>query len=140
MWVCRSIFNGWNCRAFDSLAPACSPFGLLVCVARRPPTSFCETPMSKGVCPRRPVAITLKCFYRLRFFHFLTTLFASPTRVVAPEFEHCLAKVVDNVFAIEVDVFHQCSTIFTVENDMLLFTRRSTPLHYQANGVGRTLG
>src|SRR6266513_6490009 len=33
------------CRAFDSLAPATSPFGLPVHVARRPPAPFCETPV-----------------------------------------------------------------------------------------------
>jgi hypothetical protein len=48
--------------------------------------------------------------------------------------------MVDDVFAIEVDVFHQLSTIFTVENDVLLFTRRTAPLHNQANSVWRTLG
>src|SRR5258705_13829085 len=32
------------CRAFDSLAPPSSPFGLPVYVARRPPAPFCETP------------------------------------------------------------------------------------------------
>jgi hypothetical protein len=76
----------------------------------------------------------------LGFFHFLTALFAGPARIIAPEFEHCLAKMVDDVFAIEVDVFHQCSTIFAVEDDVLLFTRRPAPLHNQANGVWRSLG
>ena len=36
---------GGNCRAFDSLAPASSPFGLPVYVARRPAAPFCETPI-----------------------------------------------------------------------------------------------
>src|ERR1700719_1530338 len=31
-----------NCRAFDSLTPARSPFGLPVYVARLPPAPFCE--------------------------------------------------------------------------------------------------
>src|SRR5437773_6323292 len=35
------------CRAFDSLAPAHSAFGLPVYVARRPPAPFCETPSEK---------------------------------------------------------------------------------------------
>jgi hypothetical protein len=76
----------------------------------------------------------------LRFFHFLTALLAGPARIVAPEFEHCLAKMVDDVFAIEVDVFHQCPTIFTVENDMLLFTRRTASLYNQTDRVWRALG
>src|SRR5262249_15162078 len=75
-----------------------------------------------------------------RFFHFLTTFLAGPPRIIAPEFEHCLAKMVDDVFAIEVNVFHQCSTVFTVENYMLLFTGRTAPLYNQPNRVWRALG
>ena len=90
----------------------------------------------------RPSTVTphYERLHRLRFFHFLTALFAGPARIVAPEFEHCLAKMVDDVFAIEVDVFHQCPTIFTVENDVLLFTRRTAPLYNQPNRVWRALG
>jgi hypothetical protein len=87
-----------------------------------------------------PCINALQRLYRLRFFHFLTALPAGPARIIAPEFEHCLAKMVDDVFAIEVDVFHQRSTIFTVENNVLLFTRRTSPLHNQANRLWRTLG
>ncbi len=87
-----------------------------------------------------PCINALQRLYRLSFFYLLTALFAGPARIIAPEFEHCLAKMVDDVFAIEVDVFHQRSTIFTVENDVLLFTRRPAPLHNQTNGVRRSLG
>ena len=82
----------------------------------------------------------LQRLYRLRFFHFFTALLAGPARIVAPKFEHCLAKMVDDVFAIEVDVFHQCPTIFAVEDDMLLFTRRTASLYNQTNRVWRALG
>ena len=67
-----------------------------------------------------PCINALQRFYRLRFFHFLAALLAGPARIIAPEFEHCLAKMVDDVFAIEVDVFHECSTIFAVEDDRQL--------------------
>jgi hypothetical protein len=87
-----------------------------------------------------PRSNALQRLCRLRFFHFLTALLAGPACIIAPEFEHCLAKMVDNVFAIEVDVFHQRSTIFTVKNDVLLFTRRTAPLYNQANRVWRALG
>ena len=87
-----------------------------------------------------PCSNALQRLYRLRFFHFLTALLAGPARIIAPEFEHCLAKMVDDVFAIEVDVFHQCSTIFAVEDDVFFFARRPAPLHNQANGVWRSLG
>src|SRR5215469_17475510 len=84
-------------------------------------------------------SLMLQRLYRLRFFHFLAALFASPARVIAPEFEHCLAKMVDDVFAIEVDVFHQRATIFAVENDVLFFTRRATPLYNNSNRIWRAL-
>src|SRR5256885_6437626 len=86
-----------------------------------------------------PCINALQRLYRLRFFHFFTALLADPTRIVAPEFEHYLAKMVDDVFAIEVDVFHQCSTIFAVKNDVLFFTGRTTSLYNQTNRVWRAL-
>src|SRR6476646_7286581 len=86
-----------------------------------------------------PCIDALQRLYRLRFFHFLTALLAGPARIIAPEFEHCLAKMVDDVFAIEVDVFHQCSTIFAVENYMLLFARRPAALYNHPNRVRRAL-
>src|SRR5678815_1452027 len=84
--------------------------------------------------------LILQRLHRLRFFHLLTALLAGPSRIVAPKFEHCLAKMVYDVFAIEVDVFHQRSAIFAVEDDVLLFTRRTAPLYNQANRVRRALG
>ena len=47
--------------------------------------------------------------------------------------------MIDDVFAIEVDVFHQCATILAVENDVLLFARRAAPFHYQPDRVRRAL-
>jgi hypothetical protein len=44
MPVMSARFIGNNCRAFDSLAPARSPFGLPVHVAQLPLAPFCETP------------------------------------------------------------------------------------------------
>ena len=84
--------------------------------------------------------ITLQRLYWLRLFHLLTALFAGPARIITPEFEHRFAKMIDDVFAIEVNVFDQRSAIFTVENDVLLFTGRPAPLYNEANGVWRTLG
>src|SRR5262249_35543325 len=84
-------------------------------------------------------SLILQRLYGLSLLHFLAALFASPARVIAPEFEHCLAEMVDNVFAIEVDVFNQRSTIFTVENHVLLFTRRTAPLQNQTNCDWRAL-
>ena len=47
--------------------------------------------------------------------------------------------MVDDVFAIEVDVFNNCSTSFAVKNHVLLFTRRAAPLYNQPNRVWRAL-
>src|SRR6185503_14172769 len=88
---------------------------------------------------RTPYSNALQRLYRLRFFHFFTALLAGPARIVAPEVEHCLAKMVNDVFAIEVDVFHQCSTIFAVENYMLFFARRPAALYNYPNRVRRAL-
>src|SRR5215831_20001663 len=84
-------------------------------------------------------SLILQRLYGLSFLHFLAALFASPARVIAPEFEHCLAEMVDNVFAIEVDVLHQRSAVFAVENDMLFFTRQTAALYHQSDRVRGTL-
>src|SRR5439155_13217024 len=84
-------------------------------------------------------ATVLQRLYRLRFLHFLTTFFAGAARIVIPEFEHCLAKVVDDVFAIEVDVFHQSAAIFAVENDVLFLTGRAAALATYPDRVRRPL-
>ena len=96
--------------------------------------------MSKGARDGPTTATVLQRLYRLRFFDFLTALFASAARIVTPEFEHCLAKMVNDICTIEVDVFHQRSAIFTVENDVLLFTRRAAPLYDHADRIRRALG
>jgi hypothetical protein len=81
----------------------------------------------------------LQPLYRLRFFNFLTALFARAARIVVPEFEHCLAEVVDDVFAIEVDVFHQRATIFAVEDDVLFFARWAAAFCDESDRVRRAL-
>ena len=47
--------------------------------------------------------------------------------------------MVDDVFAIEVDVLHQRSTIFAVEDDVLFFTRRAAALNNYPDCVRRAL-
>jgi hypothetical protein len=93
----------------------------------------------KRQCRKASDTDALQRFYGLRFFHFFTALFAGTARVVIPEFEHRLAEVIDDVFAIEVDVFHHCSTIFAVEDDVFFFTRGPAPLYNNSNRIGRTL-
>ena len=48
--------------------------------------------------------------------------------------------MLDDICAIEVNVFHQRSAIFAVENHVFFFSRRPPPLHYYADRVWRPLG
>ena len=47
--------------------------------------------------------------------------------------------MVNDVFAVEVNVFHERSAIFAVENDVLLFTRRTAALYNYPHRVRRAL-
>ena len=49
----------------------------------------------------------LQSSHRLWFFDFLAALFAGTARIVAPEIEHRLAEMLNDVRAVEMDVFHQ---------------------------------
>src|SRR5260370_40885753 len=90
---------------------------------------------------RRFTETHYNCFSPLKRLHWsrlldlFTALFACPPRVVVPEIEHRLAKVLHDVGAVEVNVFHQCPAIFTIENDMFLFARRPTTLDHHAERV-----
>ena len=61
-------------------------------------------------------------------------------RWLCPEIEHRLAEVLDDVRAIEVDIFHQRSAIFAIEDDVFFFSRWSPPLDHHADRVRRPLG
>ena len=43
---------------------------------------------------------------RLRLRDFPAAFLASATRIIAPEIEHRLAEMLDNIAAVEIDVFH----------------------------------
>ena len=88
---------------------------------------------------RRRLTDALQRFHRLRFLDFLAAFLASAARVVIPEIEHRLAEMLDDIRAIEVNVFHQCAAIFTVENDVFLFSRWAAPLDYHTDCVRRSL-
>src|SRR5437588_1187625 len=82
---------------------------------------------------------TLQRPHRLRLFDFLAAFLAGAARVIIPEIDHRLAEVLNDISAIEVDVFHQRPAIFAVENDVFLFSGRPAPLNYYANRVRRPL-
>src|SRR5438093_13336918 len=84
---------------------------------------------------RRRLTDALQRFHRLRFFDFLAAFLASAARVVIPEIEHRLAEILDDIRAIEANVFHQCAATLTVETDAFLFSRSPAPLDYHTAPV-----
>ena len=72
---------------------------------------------------------------RLRFRDLRAALLAGAPGVIVPEVEHRLAEVLDDVTAIEVNVFHQRLAVFAVENDMFRFARRTATLDHHAERV-----
>src|SRR5437773_5276121 len=75
----------------------------------------------------------------LRLFDFLAAFLTGAARVIIPEIEHRLAEMLNDVRAIEVDVFHQCTAIFAVENNVFFFSRRAAPLNHHTDRVRRPL-
>src|ERR1700680_1068948 len=49
-----------------------------------------------------------------------STFLTRPPRVVVPEIEHRLAEMFDDVSAVEIDVFNNCSAFFAIKNDVLV--------------------
>src|SRR5438552_5480677 len=82
---------------------------------------------------------SLQRLHRLRLFDFLAAFLAGATRVIIPEIEHRLAEMLNDVRAIEVDVFHQCTAIFAVKNDVFFFSGRAAPLDHDTDRVRRPL-
>ena len=94
---------------------------------RRPRTSQRDVP-------------TLKWFHRLRLRDLRATFLAGAARVVIPEIEHGLAKMLDDVGAVEIDVFDQRPAVFAVKDHMLMFSRRTASFDHDADGVWWTDG
>src|SRR6059058_4178270 len=118
MWVCRSIFIQKSKR----------------------PTFNVQHPTSKS--EKIPLLFLLlllieflKQFHWLRFFDLLAALLAGTTRIVIPEIEHRLTEMLDDVCAVEMDVFHQCSAVLAVKNNVLFFSRRTAPFHHDSNRI-----
>ena len=84
-------------------------------------------------------ALQLKRLYRFRLLDFLAAVFAGPPRIVIPKLEHSLAKMLDDIGTIEVNILHERSTVITVEDNMLLLSRWTAALDHHADGVWRPL-
>jgi hypothetical protein len=70
----------------------------------------------------------------------LSALFAGAPGVVAPEIEHGLAEVLDDVAAIEIDVFHHRPAIVAIEDDMFVFPWRTAAFDDDPDRVRRADG
>jgi hypothetical protein len=81
LWVCRSIFTR----------------GI---VGR-----FCEL-RNHSELTQTPYGDALERLHRLWFFDLLAALLAGAPFIVIPEIEHRLAEVLNDVGAVEMDVFH----------------------------------
>jgi hypothetical protein len=84
----------------------------------------------------RPLCIERLC--RFGLWYLRPALLARSPRVVVPKVEHGLTEMLDDVAAIEIDVFNERATVVAIENHMFMLARRTAPLDYHAERVGRT--
>jgi hypothetical protein len=76
--------------------------------------------------------------YRFRLRNLHTTLLARSPRVVVPELEHGPTEMLDDVAAIEINVFYERPAIIAVENHVFMLSRWTATLDDNAHGVRRT--
>src|SRR5437867_11160312 len=96
---------------------------------RRPRTSQRDVP-------------TLERFHRLRLFNFFAAFLAGASSVIVPELAHGLAEMLNDVAAIEVNVFHKRAAILAIKNNCSISPRgprRSTTTPH-VSGDGRAAG
>ena len=67
----------------------------------------------------------------------MAALFAGTPLIVVPEIEHRLAEMIDDIGAVEIDVFHERAAAIAVKNDMLVFARGPAAFDNDADGIGR---
>jgi len=67
----------------------------------------------------------------------VSAVFAGAAFVVVPEIEHGLAEVIDDIGAIEIDVFHERAAVVAIKDDVLVFAGRPPPFHDDADGIRR---
>ena len=67
----------------------------------------------------------------------MAAVFAGASLVVVPEIEHGLAEMIDDIVAIEIDVFHERAAVVAIKNDVLVFAGRTPAFDDDADGIGR---
>ena len=70
----------------------------------------------------------------------MAAIFAGAAVVVVPEIEHGLAEMINDIAAIEIDVFHERAAVVAVENHMLMLAGRPTAFDNDADCIGRANG
>ena len=73
----------------------------------------------------------------LRLWNFVAAVLTRPTSVISPKILHCLAEMLDDVGAIEVDIFHERAAIVAVENHVFVFAWWASSLNDHTNRVRR---
>ena len=79
----------------------------------------------------------LQRFHRPRLLHFLATVLANAPRIVVPKIEHGFAEMLDDVGAIEINVFDQRPAILTIKNHVFVLPGRAATLDHNPDGVRR---
>src|SRR4051812_42389390 len=100
-----------------------------MCVCR---SIFMTEPISTGP------ATMLKRLHWLGLWHLRAAVFATASHIIIPEVEHCLAEMLHDVAAIEIDIFDQRFAIWAVEDDVLALAGWSTTLDDDADRVRRS--
>src|SRR4051812_37688023 len=95
---------------------------------------FCETPINRRLAQTPYNSERLD---RLGLRDFGAAVFAGAPLVVLPKIEHCLAEMLDDVPAIEIDVLDDRAALFAVKNDVLVLAGGATTFHDDAHRIGR---
>jgi len=83
-------------------------------------------------------ALQSERLHRLGLRYFVSAVFAGAPGIVVPEIEHRLAEMLDDVAAIEIDVFHERAAVIAIKDDVFVFAGGAAPFHDDADGVWRT--
>src|SRR3954470_16308734 len=77
----------------------------------------------------------LKRFDRLGLRDFGAAILTGAAPIIIPEIEHCLAEVLDDIAAIEIDVFDEGAAFFAIKDHVLVFAGRAAAFYDDADCV-----
>ena len=88
--------------------------------------------------PYRRTTALLKWLHRLGLRDFPATFLAGASGIVVPEVLHRLAEVLNDIAAVEIDVFHQRAAIVAIKDYVFMLAWRPPTFHHNTNCVGWT--